>query len=252
MVQRRAVSKADKALQPETLPTLYKTLVPLTPDRHAGYFFSDTRHFGFASIVNAIPLTADEFSAALRNYPIVLAGGEIPSPVALVGTAPGRNDHVLPDGTWLEGCYVPAYVRRYPFAYVRESDSSDRNILCADLSSMAFEMDGPPERALFDNAQPSDALKKVMDFCNRYDLAMQRTRLAMEEAVKFDLVEESTVTVSRAGKALKVDGFRVISEEKLRALSDKDLAGLARRGVLSIYTAHHLSLSNFATYGQGL
>ena len=253
MVKRRAVDAADKGLQPETLPLMYKTLVPLTADRHAGLYLSEDRNLEFASVANAIPLTADEFAAALRTYPIVLAGGEVPTPIALVGKKAGQNDYVGADGAWATNAYVPAYVRRYPFAFVQESTSSDRNILCADLSSIQFETSGAEDRALFaEDGSAAPALQRVLDFCKRYDLAQQRTRVAMEEAARLDLIDESTVTISRGGKSVKVDGFRMISEEKLRKLSDGDLASLARRGVLQIFTAHHLSLSNFSGLGSQL
>ena len=68
MVQRRAVNRADKELQPETLPTLYKTLVPLTAERHGGYFVSEDRSYDYAATTNAIPITVDEFPQAMRNY----------------------------------------------------------------------------------------------------------------------------------------------------------------------------------------
>jgi len=58
------------------------------------------------------------------------------------------------------------------------------------------------------------------------------------------------VTITRGGEKRKVDGFAIISEEKLRKLDDKTLAGLARRGVLTIYAAHQLSLANFSSFGD--
>ncbi len=250
MVQRRAVTRQDKQLQPENLPTLYKTLVPLTAERHSDYFLSEQRSYAYASTTNAIPITADEFPQAMRSYPIVLAGGDVPTPVALVGYTAGKNDHVLEDGSWAKGAYIPAYLRRYPFAYVREAKDVDRNILCADLSSMIFETKGESDRALFQDGKPSKLLTNVMDFSNRYELALRRTRAAMEEARKLDLVDPSSVTISRGGKTLKVEGFHIISEEKLRNLDDGTLASLARRGVLNIFAAHHLSLTNFTSFGS--
>lgn len=252
MVKRRAVAKADKDMQPDTLPMLYKTLVPLTAERHSGYFLSPKRSYEYASMVNAIPLTADEFAPAMRNYPIVLAGADVPTPVALVGYSAGKNDYVTADGEWAQGAYVPAYLRRYPFAYVRETQSSDRNILCADLSAIILEGAGETDRALFVDGKPGKLLTNVMDFCNRYEIALQRTKLAMEEARKLNLIEPATVSIARGGKTVKVDGFQIISEEKLRELPDETLASLSRRGVLSIYTAHHLSLTNFTSFGSDL
>lgn len=251
MVQRRAVSREDKEMQPDRLPSLYKTLIPLTADRHKAMHLSENRDYGFAAAANAIPLSADEFPQAMRHYPIVMADGDLPTPVALVGYKPGQNEFVQEDGSWVEGAYVPAYLRRYPFAYLKESDTSERHILCADLSSTMFENKAVEGRALFEeDNSPSKILTNVMDFCNRYDVALQRTRSAMEEAKKFDLMEASTVTVSRKGKNIKVEGFNVISEDKLRKLPDDVLAGMARRGVLNLFAAHHLSMTNFASFGS--
>lgn len=249
MVQRRAVDKADKELQPQVLPTLYKTLVPLIGERHSNYFLSEDRSYAYASETNAIPITADEFPQAMRSYPIVLAGSDVPTPVALVGFSVGKNDQVAADGSWKIGAYIPAYLRRYPFAYVRESKEADRNILCADLSSMIFSTSGDPERALFKDGQPGTVLTNVMEFCNQYEIALQRTRAAMQEAKALDLIDSSSVSITRNGKTLKVEGFSIISEEKLRKLSDKQLADFARRGILNIFAAHHLSLTNFTSFG---
>lgn len=98
-------------------------------------------------------------------------------------------------------------------------------------------------------AQQAVFLRRLWSFVQS-NLASQRTRLAMEEAVKLDLIQPSTVTISKGGKSYKVDGFQIISEEKLRALPDDILAELARRGVLTIYAAHHLSLTNFSNFGS--
>ena len=252
MVQRRAVAREDKDLQPDKLPTLYKTLVPLIAERHGALSLSSERGYGFAQIANAIPLTVDEFPQAMRHYPIVLAGQDVPTPVALVGHQPGQNDFVDAEGQWRTACYIPAYLRRYPFAYLRESETADRNILCADLSSTLFVQQEDPERALFVAGAPGDVLKTVMDFCNRYEVALQRTQAAMQEARTLDLIDPASVTVTAGGKTLKVEGFSMISEDKLRKLPDATLAGLARRGVLSIYHSHHLSMSNFSTMGPAL
>ncbi len=249
MVQRRAIDRADAALQPDRLPTLYKALIPLTAERHGQYYLSDSRSFSFAGMVNALPLTGDEFPSALRSYPIVFTQGTAPQPMALLGATSGQNDFVDADGAWSDGAYIPAYVRRYPFAYVRESQSSDRNILCADLSSIQFETQGAPDRALFHDGKPGPVIDRVMDYCNRYEQSVQRTKALVDEALSLDLIEPSTVTISRNGKSIKVEGFQMISEEKLRKLPDDTLAGLARRGVLALYTAHHLSLSNFSSLG---
>ena len=250
MVKRRAISKEDKAMEPQNLPLLYKTLVPLLPERHSGLSLAAQKSFDFASTANAIPLTVEEFPLALRHYPIVLSGGQMPTPLALVGFQKGKNDYVDADGAWRDGAYVPAYLRRFPFSFVRESEEATRNILCADLSSTMFETNGDPERVLFTKDGTGKVVTAALDFCKRYETAQARTRAAMEEFASHELIGPSTVTITRGGKTLKVDGFQTISEEKMRELPDDVLASFMRRGLGNILSGHFTSLSNFSTMGD--
>lgn len=250
MVRRRAVSPEDKAPAPEKLPLFYQTLVPLSHERHKDLRLSETRDYGFAAKANAIPVTVDEIPTAMRHYPIVLAAGSPATPVALVGFETGKNAQVDENGQWASNTYIPAYVRRYPFGLVRESSDADRHILCADMSSTLFSEGGDNGQALFnDDNSPAPAAARALEFCQRYVAATERTRAVMREAEDLGLIGPSEVTISRGEQKRKVDGFAIISEEKLRALDDATLAGLARRGVLAIFAAHQMSLANFSSFG---
>lgn len=249
MARRRAVSAEDQAANPERLPLLYKTMVPLTAERHGALRVKTHRDFQVAGEVNAIPITVDEFPRAMRDYPIVIAQGDTPAPVALVGFETGKNDFVEPDGTWRNGAYVPAYLRRFPFALLRESAEAERHILCADLSSTVFTEDAEGE-ALFDNGEAGKPIARALDFCQRYTEAAERTRMLMRQAAELDLIGPSVVTITRGERKQKVEGFSIVSEEKVRALDDANLGRLARQGVLTLFAAHQLSLANFSSFGE--
>jgi hypothetical protein len=250
MVKRRAISREDKALEPKTLPHLYQTLVPLVAERHANLYLGNSRSFEFARTANAVPLTAEEFPMALRHYPIVFSDGALPMPLALVGVQKGVNDFVEDDGSWKTGTYIPAYLRRYPFAFVKESAEAERNILCADLSSVSFVAQPENGRALFENGKTSQVITDALEFCNRYETALARTRAAMSEFAEHELIGASTVTIAKGGKSLKIQGFQTLSEEKLRELPDDVLADFVRRGLSSILSAHFMSLSNFSVMAK--
>ncbi|MCY4333680.1 MAG: SapC family protein [Litoreibacter sp.] len=250
MVRRRAVDPEDRAPSSDKLPLLYRTLVPLTPERHQATRLQERQDYGFAASANVIPLTVDEFPVAMRHYPIVLAPGAPATPVALVGFERGKNAYVDENGQWAEGAYIPAYVRRYPFGLVRESETAERHILCADMSSTLLG-EGDEGQPLFnEDGSPSDAAKRALDFCQRYTASTERTRAVMQEAQDLDLIGPSEVTISRGDRKQKVDGFALISEEKFRALDDGKLADLVRRGVSTIYAAHQMSLANFSDFGR--
>ncbi|MEM7710782.1 MAG: SapC family protein [Pseudomonadota bacterium] len=250
MVRKRAVAADEVQLPGMKLPLLYSMLTPVTPERHGALRLRGMRDFGHAINVNAIPLTAEEFPRAMRDYPIVLADGPANLPVALVGMTANRNDQIDEDGMWAKGRYVPAYLRRYPFLLVREAEGADRSVLCADMTSTLFTEDRGEGDALFEDGEAAPVLSRVLDFCTRYDEAMVRTRSLMEDAAALDLVQSSRVEVNRDGKTGRIEGFSVIAEDRLRALPDDKLADLARRGVLSLFHAHQMSLSNFAGFGQ--
>ncbi|MEM7290386.1 MAG: SapC family protein [Pseudomonadota bacterium] len=252
MAKRRAISREDKALEPKNLPHLYQTLVPLLPERHGSLRLGTKKAFDFAARANAVPLTAEEFPIALRHYPIVFSLGDNPSPLALVGAQLGKNDFVTNDGTWRAGTYIPAYLRRYPFAYVREDAESTRNILCADLSSTLFTPNEQESRPLFENGESAQVINDALTFCNRFEIAMERTRAATKEFLDHDLIGASTVSITRGGKVTKVEGFQTISEEKLRELSDDVLASFVRRGLSGIMHAHFMSLANFSDLGSSV
>lgn len=246
MVKRRAISREDKALEPKILPHLYQTLVPLMAERHGSLRYEGRKSYSFAASANAVPLTAEEFPMALRHFPIVFSMGAAPMPLALVGFEAGCNDFVDANGAWQQGVYIPAYLRRYPFAYVRESVEATRNVLCADLSSTDFVTQGESGRPLFEGSDPAQVLKEAMTFCNRYETALERTRAATVEFIEHGLIGASTVTITQGGKSLKVEGFQTLSEEKMRELPDKVLASFMRRGLGSILNAHFMSLANFS------
>jgi hypothetical protein len=249
MVKKRAVSPDDNVLDQGKLPMLYRTLAPISPERHGSLGILSDRDYSFASKSNAIPITADEFPRAARDYPIVVASGATPVPVALVGFERGKNDHVDSDGAWRKDTYIPAYIRRYPFAFLRESETSDRNILCGDMSSVLFTEKPTDDQRLFGDEDNTPSMVRVLDFCKRYELAMDRTRQLMKEVAELDLIGASTVTITRNEKKMKIDGFSIVSEEKLRDLDDKTLADLARRGILNIFAAHQMSMANFSSIG---
>jgi len=247
MARRRAVDKSETRDVQGKLPFLYTSITPITPEQHGDLRINPIRSFDFARHVNAVPITADEFPQALRDYPIVFTAGDTPTPLALVGLRKGMNDHVDAEGNWSKGAYVPAYLRRYPFLLVKEKTDSDRQILCADMSSMQFTADG--EALLTDAGEQTPKLADILAFATRYETSVRRTAKAMAEAAKLGLFQPSTVNLSKGKKTARIEGFSVISEEKLRELDDATLAGLARRGVLSLFTAHHMSLANFSAMG---
>ena len=250
MARRRAVDKTQTVDVAGRLPFLYTSLVPITSEHNKDLRIKTEREFGVAANANAIPITCDEFAQVVRHYPIVFTTGAKPMPMALVGLRKGVNDQIDAQGKWAPGAYVPAYLRRYPFLLVKEAEDAPRQILCADMSSTLFTQSAEGSTALLnDDGSQSEHLTAILDFATRYETSAQRTRQVMAEVAKLDLLQATTVNLSRQEKTARIEGFQVISEEKVRDLDDVTLAGLARRGLMTLFAAHHMSMANFSNMG---
>jgi hypothetical protein len=140
--------------------------------------------------------------------------------------------------------YVPAYLRRYPFLLAKLRPESDELSLCVDPSSGAvgeFE-DGEP---LFDGDQPSEATKAVLQFCEQFETAGQRTGAFMEELKQANLLMEGEVAIQPEGQEqpFVYRGFQMVDEEKLRNLRGDELRKMNQNGMLALIFAHLFSLS---------
>lgn len=227
-------------------PLGYDSLTPLIAERHSNLRYAGGGGYAFARRINVVPLLAEEFGLAQAQFPILFPHAAPYLPLALLGARQGKNDFVGEDGRWRQGTYVPAYLRRHPFMLASATEHPDRRLLCADLSAEGFgAVDGAA--AFFDDkggASPMAA--QILDFCQRFDVAEQRTRATVLQFADLDLLEPGSISVNRDGQTFRVDGFQVISQKRLNALDDKTLAGFTRRGVMPLIAAHQFSTTQFS------
>src|SRR5690606_19340636 len=108
----------------------------------------------------------------------------------------GINVFFDADGKALEDFYVPAYIRRYPFLLAKLDQQSENLSLCFDPSTDLvgeFE-EGEP---LFENEQPTDHTKNLLQFCENFEQAGMRTQAFVEELTKADLLMDGEVAIQR-------------------------------------------------------
>lgn len=233
------------ASAPQSLPLFYNTLEPLSSDAHGGFKVRPAEGATFLVNQHAIPLTVDEFPMAQRHFPIIFSQGDEPVPLALMGMNEGVNVFIDDNGLLRDPyTYVPAYVRRYPYMLARLSPEAQELTLCFDPTSPTigdFE-DGEP---LFDQGQPTDLTKSILEFNQQFEEAGARTAQFMAELGDLDLLQDGEVTIQPDGadKPFLYSGFRMISEEKLRELRGDQLRKIVQSGMLPLIYAHLFSLS---------
>jgi hypothetical protein len=227
------------------LPLFYNAVEPLNVGQHAKMKVRKLLKMAQVGKTHAIPLTVDEFTLVQRHYPIVFSIGDKPIPIALMGLNEGVNVFVDEDGRVLDtNIYIPAYIRRYPFLLARIRPDSDELSLCFDPTANAIG-DFKEGEALFDGDQPSEATKAILDFCEQFEAAGQRTTAFMEDLLKSNLLMEGEVAIQPEGydQPFIYRGFRMVDEDKLRELKGDELRKMNQSGMLPLIYAHLFSLT---------
>jgi len=228
-----------------TLPLFYQDLMPLNSRDHAKWRSKPTTTIDWLAKEHAVPLTAEEFIQAQRDYPIIFSAGDQPVPLALMGLNEGVNTFIDDEGKPIGDFYLPAYARRYPFLLARLTPEAEELSLCFDPTADligAFD-DGEP---LFgDDGQPAAPVQGALQFCEQFEQAGARTQAFMDELQKHDLLMDGEVAITQAAdpdKPYVYRGFRMVNEEKLRELAPDVLQEWTKNGLLALLFAHLFSL----------
>lgn len=216
----------------------------MTAERHGKKSLGQRANYKFTAGFEAVPLNVTEFGWAMKSYPIVFSGDETVVPLAVLGFRDDENLFVDSKGNWAKHHYVPAFIRRYPFALAPTDD--DNLILCVDETADTL-VDGG-KRPLFDNGRPSEMTTAVLEFCQAYEGQFQHSRaFAKDLNDRKLLIENGAEATLKSGKKLALGGFRVIDQSQFDALSDDVFAEWRRRGWLSAVYCHLFSLTNWHT-----
>ncbi|MCM8556406.1 SapC family protein [Sphingomicrobium sediminis] len=227
-----------------TLPILYSDLEPITKEKHGNLKIKPLDKMPAAANVHAVPVTVEEIPLLQRHYPVVFSAGDNMVPIVLMGLNEGANAFLDKDGKPIdESIYLPGYLRRYPFMLARMRQDQEDLTLCVDPTAgiIGDFKDGEP---LFDGDQPSEAIQRVLKFCEGFETGAQRTAAFVKELKDMDILMDGEVAIQPAGmeKPYVYRGFKMINEEKFRDLSGDKLRKMNQNGMLAIVMAHLFSL----------
>ncbi|WP_078082951.1 SapC family protein [Microbulbifer mangrovi] len=215
----------------------YRKPVALNRESHRGLRFTPSNKFRFSSEVNSVPLTGIEFFEASRDLPILFSRSESGQffPLALLSLR--NNQHALLDeeGLW-QGSYVPAFIRRYPFAM------TDNQTVCFDQEADQFSEDkGEP---LFDEqGENTQTLNNVLQFLNNFDVSYKRTREFCEQVAVAGLFKPFNIQIMAGDdKPVRLEGLHVIDEAKLLDVDQEQVQKWFKSGELAWIYAHLHSL----------
>jgi SapC len=217
-------------------------MVPVAPERHRNKKVRNTAGFGFASEFHIAYVTMHEFSRAAAIYPIVFLEDKSSAgyrSVVLMGLENGENLFIGKGGVW-SASYIPAMIRRYPFA-LSKGEQDGRYVVCVDeASSLLSDTEGAP---LFDEqGQPTQVIENV----KRYLSELQQMDLTTLEFTQFlrdhDLLTPLNMRVNTSDQVRNITGCFVINEERMNELSDEVFKTLREKRYLPAMYAHLISL----------
>ena len=230
----------------------YNNVVPLTPERHAGWHIRTLKDYSFAGRTTSVPLMTAEFLKASRSFPIVFAGAEEQLiPVQLLGARREENVVVGPGGHWEDGTYMPAFIRRYPFIFSQSAEPSpsaegQNFFLCIDEDYPGFNQQGEGAALLDQDGKPSAFTQEVLKFLGNFQKEALRTQAFCQKLRTLNLLEPKVVEITAPdGEKTGVRGFHLVDRDRLATLGSEAILDLVRTGAYELICHHLASLSNF-------
>jgi hypothetical protein len=215
---------------------MFEKVVPVNRERHAHKRIREITQFAFASQFHIAYVTMHEFARAAAVYPVVFVEDkqlDAFRPVALLGLDSGDNLFVGPDGKW-EASYIPAIIRRYPFALAGSATEGQFTICIDEGSDLVSDTEGSP---MFDEkGEPTQVIENV----KRYLAELQQMDVLTQEFTKtmaeLNMFTPLNMRVREGEGVRTIAGCWVVNEERLNNLSNERFLELrAKRYVPAIY-----------------
>lgn len=231
------------------MATMTRKYEPLNQEKHERLRLGDTESYRFAAETTLVPIILDEIAVVAREYPVIFPDNESGLPCALTGMRPETNAYVDDRGHW-RADYIPLQIRQHPFALTEVAgdvgeDGKKRFTLCIDPDAAEFtDLEGElvfdSNGRLGEKASAKGEMAKQLQERSGITRALVRlldeAGLLVERQIKMKLFNDET---------RQVQGFRVVDEKVLNAMSDEDFVALRNKGALPLVYAQLMSMANF-------
>jgi hypothetical protein len=222
---------------------MFEKLVPVNKERHAQTKIKQIDGFGFASKFHIASVMTHEFARACSAYPIVFLEDKEKDefrPVVLLGLNAGENLFVGVDDKW-RVAYVPAIIRRYPFALASTEQEGQFTVCIDEASTLVGDEEGVP---LFSEAgEPSEAIENVKRYLGELQQMDVFTRAFCKYLAENNLFTPLNMRVRQLHQVTNISGCYVINEERLTNLSNDRFLELREKQYLPAVYSHLVSLA---------
>lgn len=231
--ETKAENAAVEAKKPNDDGVLYREVTVLNADQHASLRVAPAKNVKFAAGLNSIRLAASELPQAATSYPVVFAETKDGwCAYAVTGHASGKNEFIDDAGKWREGCYIPAFVRRYPFILAVDNEKKTYSLAADMTSELLNEEEGAP---LFEGSKPSQAGMNALKFCTSLHEQLQASSAIIKQIADTGILQSRRAEFTKPDRSRHViEGFNTVDEAKLRELPDDKFLELRKSGALNL------------------
>lgn len=221
---------------------MFKNIIPITKEAHLKIKIKPIDNFDFVADTHITSIMVHEFSRASSTYPIVFLEDKEQDqfrPVVLVGLEEGENLFVQ-DDRW-NASYVPAIVRRYPFALAETNEEGKYTVCIDDKSGFVNEEEG---QALFtDEGEPGEVMERVKQYLTELQQMEKFTNEFCDYMRANNMFTPLNMKIRVGNEVKNINGAYVINEERFNSLSDEKFLELRERKYISVIYAHLSSLA---------
>ena len=229
---------------------MFKKIVPITKEAHGNKKVKKIETLKSMENIHIASVMMNEFASASAIYPIVFLEDKDTQefkPVALLGLQANENLFITKEGKW-DASYLPAIIRRYPFALAR-TDEENRFTVCIDEESEAVnEEEG---NALFnEEGEPTEFMEQIKQFLGELHTMEQITKRLCDFLKEKYMFTPLSMNVREGNTVKRMAGAYVVNEERLNNLSDEDFLSLRHQNFLTPIYYHLASLGQIDRLGR--
>ena len=221
---------------------MFKSIIPITKERHLNKKIKVLNNFNFIKDVHIASIMVHEFSRASSVYPIVFledSSKDEFKPVVLTGLEEGENLFV--DGDKWNASYIPAIVRRYPFALAKTNEDGKYTICIDEESEFVNEEEG--QELFNEKGEAGEVIEKVKQYLTELQQMEQFTSEFCSFMSKNNMFTPLNMKVRVGNEVKNISGAYVINEERFNMLSDEKFLDLRAKKYIPVIYAHLSSLA---------
>ncbi len=224
------------------LNKMFKEPVLLDKNLHKDMSVAPLKNFNFAKSVLSVPVGVAEFVGLCKTYPILFIKDSAKNeffPIALLGAKENENLFINDKGEWQKNSYIPALIRAYPFGVSQQQENNFVVVFDKKYSGI----NGKDGQKMFnDDGTNSEFCDNVIKFVSDVYMNLVQSRAVFRDYS--DMFKQATMTITKGKDKFNITDVYIVDEEKLNSLSDEKFLELRKRGILPLFYAHLISLSN--------